>query len=132
MNLLKQIACYGSTQVMMPTSRKRANQHNRDAPVAVRGVFSWLFSTGSLADEALFHELVHAFRMASGKSTDATHAPFTRSGLSDCDNEEEFIAVLVTNIYISDPPNKPASTLRRDHHSFGVLERLSFNLGLRT
>jgi hypothetical protein len=27
---------------------------------------------GILPDEALFHELVHAFRMASGKSTDAT------------------------------------------------------------
>ena len=43
MNLLKQITCYGSTQMMMTTSRKRANQRNRDAPVAVRGVFSWCF-----------------------------------------------------------------------------------------
>ena len=77
---------------------------------------------GILPDEALFHELVHAFRMASGKSTNATHTPITRSGLSNYDNEEEFIAVLVTNIYITDPSNKPASTLRRDHHSFGVLE----------
>jgi hypothetical protein len=39
MNLLKQIAYYGPTQVMMTTSRKRANQHNRDAPVAVRRRF---------------------------------------------------------------------------------------------
>ena len=39
MNLLKQIACYGSTQVINAYFTQAANQHNRDAPVAVRGVF---------------------------------------------------------------------------------------------
>jgi hypothetical protein len=43
MNLLQQIRCCGSTEMMMTTSRKRANQHNRHAPVAVRGVFNWYF-----------------------------------------------------------------------------------------
>ena len=42
MNLLKQITCYGSTQMMMTTSRN-ANQHNRDAPVTAHGFFSWCF-----------------------------------------------------------------------------------------
>jgi hypothetical protein len=77
---------------------------------------------GILPDEALFHEFVHALRMASGKSTDSTHTSFTKGGLIDYDNEEEFIAVLVENIYITDPTNKPASTLRRDHASFRSLE----------
>ena len=74
---------------------------------------------GVLPDEALFHEFVHAFRMAAGV---ATLAPIARGGLSNYEDEEEFIAVLVTNIYITDPSNKSHSGLRRDHVSFKSLE----------
>ena len=38
------------------------------------------------------------------------------------EDEEEFIAVLVTNIYLTDPSNKAHSNLRRDHISFKRLE----------
>jgi hypothetical protein len=74
---------------------------------------------GILPDETLFHEFVHAFRMASGA---ATVAPLVRGGLSNYQDEEEFIAVLVTNIYLTDPSNKSHSNLRRDHVSFKTLE----------
>jgi hypothetical protein len=74
---------------------------------------------GILPDETLFHEFVHAFRMASGV---ATLAPLVKGGLLNYQDEEEFIAVLVTNIYLTDPSNKTHSNLRRDHVSFKVLE----------
>jgi hypothetical protein len=74
---------------------------------------------GVLPEEALFHELVHAFRMASGESESQ---PLTQGGLMNYDSVEEFIAVLVTNIYITDPSNKSHSNLRRDHASFKTLE----------
>jgi hypothetical protein len=67
---------------------------------------------GILSDEALFHEFVHAFRMLSGK---ATIAPIRQGGLLNYQDEEEFIAILVTNIYIADPSNKSHSNLRRNH-----------------
>ena len=57
--------------------------------------------------------------MASGA---ATVAPLVRGGLSNYEDEEEFIAVLVTNIYLTDPSNKSHSSLRRDHVSFKTLE----------
>ena len=74
---------------------------------------------GILPDETLFHEFVHAFRMASGM---ATVAPIVKGGLLNYQDEEEFIAVLVTNIYLTDPSNKAHSNLRRDHISFKRLE----------
>jgi hypothetical protein len=74
---------------------------------------------GILPDETLFHEFVHAFRMASGA---ATVAPLVKGGLLNYEDEEEFIAVLVTNIYLTDPSNKTHSNLRRDHVSFKNLE----------
>jgi hypothetical protein len=57
--------------------------------------------------------------MASGA---ATVAPITQGGLSNYQDEEEFVAVLVTNIYSTDPSNKSHSRLRRDHVSFKTLE----------
>jgi hypothetical protein len=74
---------------------------------------------GILPDETLFHEFVHAFRMASGK---AIVAPIVQGGLLNYETEEEFIAVLVTNIYLTDPSNKSHSSLRRDHVSSKTLE----------
>jgi len=84
-----------------------------------RGYYPW---------ETLFHELVHAFREAAGFGW------FKRlsGGLAGYDSREEFIAVLVTNIYMSDPTNKRADHvgLRRDHADFRKLEpELSDSLG---
>ena len=57
--------------------------------------------------------------MASGA---ATVAPLVQGGLLNYQDEEEFIAVLVTNIYLTDPSSKDPSKLRRDHISFKTLE----------
>jgi len=69
-------------------------------------------------DEILFHELVHVFRNVSGKW--AKQPVF--GGLRTYDDSEEFYAVLLTNIYISDRSNKIKSGLRRDHQTFAALE----------
>jgi hypothetical protein len=69
-------------------------------------------------DEVLFHELVHVFRNVSGKWS----ARPVFGGLSKYTNSEEFVAVLLTNIYISDRSNKIKSGLRRDHKTFDALE----------
>jgi Effector protein len=71
--------------------------------------------------EVLFHELVHAYRYVSGKHpAKATRAT---GGLWRYDNAEEFFAVLITNIYISDPSTPIKSGLRRDHQGHQQLEK---------
>jgi serine/threonine protein phosphatase PrpC len=45
MNLLEQIASFGSTQMMTITSRSRASQRKRDVPVAVVGDSNCYFLT---------------------------------------------------------------------------------------
>ena len=72
----------------------------------------------SLPDEILLHELVHAFRRVSGKRARVE----TDGGLINYDSNEEFIAILVTNIYVTDPTNRIKTALRRDHHGFATLE----------
>jgi len=69
-------------------------------------------------DEILFHELVHVLRAVSGKFVKQP----VFGGLSKYDDSEEFVAVLLTNIYISDRSNKIKSGLRRDHQTFDPLE----------
>jgi hypothetical protein len=69
-------------------------------------------------DEILFHELVHVFRGVSGKFLKQP----VFGGLSKYDDTEEFYAVLLTNIYVSDRTNKIKSGLRRDHKGFHALE----------
>jgi len=73
---------------------------------------------GLYPDELLFHELVHAFRGASARF----RAFPVNGGLTNYTGTEEFIAVLTTNIYISDPSNGSKTGLRRDHLGFGKLE----------
>lgn len=74
---------------------------------------------GLYPDELLFHELVHGFRGASGRF----RAFATSGGLVRYTGTEEFIAVLTTNIYISDPSNGSKTGLRRDHQGFTPLEK---------
>ena len=71
-------------------------------------------------NEVLFHELVHALR---GTSAQYMSFPPLSGGLKRYDSREEFIAVLVTNIYVSDPSNRSKSGLRRDHHDNLPLEK---------
>jgi hypothetical protein len=70
---------------------------------------------GRLWDEILFHELVHVFRSATGK-WDTT--PALSFNMRQYDDNEEFIAVLCTNIYVSDRTNKIKSGLRAGHQGF--------------
>ncbi len=69
---------------------------------------------GLYPQELLFHELVHALRDVSGYGNSL--APLS-GGLVGYGDTEEFIAILVTNILMSDPTNKRADGLglRRDH-----------------
>jgi len=75
---------------------------------------------GLYPDELLFHELVHALRGASAQYMSLI--PLS-GGLKRYDSREEFIAVLVTNIYVSDPSNGSKTGLRRDHIQYTPLEK---------
>jgi hypothetical protein len=66
----------------------------------------------SQPDEVLFHELVHALRYMQGN---ASLVP-TENALFD--NEEEFLAIVATNVYIS---AKGGTAFRANHHDFELL-----------
>ncbi len=73
---------------------------------------------GLYGDEMLFHELIHTFRNVSRKWSQST----LHGGLYRYTDSEEFLAVVLTNIYISDPTNRIKSGLRADHRGFRPLE----------
>src|SRR5262249_15888945 len=61
------------------------------------------------ADEVLFHEMIHALRSIQGVRNDVP----TEDTVRDYDTEEEFLAIVATNVYIS---AKGGLKLRADHH----------------
>lgn len=67
---------------------------------------------GDRADEVLFHELVHSMRIGHGVTRD-------RSMGDGFENEEEFCAVLLANIYISEIGREP----RLSHTGFASLPK---------
>jgi hypothetical protein len=69
---------------------------------------------GSRPEEILFHELVHAARFVG---RDFSQIPLS-GGMAGYDDEEEFFAVLITNIYLSEAGR---ANLRLDHHGFSNL-----------
>ena len=72
---------------------------------------------GSQPDEALFHELVHGYRHLRG-----IHNPIpTTDKLYGYWNEEEWLAILIANIYIS-VKNGHNKNLRKDHASHEELK----------
>ena len=73
---------------------------------------------GRLWDEVLFHELVHVFRNATGKWTRARTLGWNMHHYGD---NEEFIAVMCTNIYQSDRTNRIKTGLRAGHKGFGPM-----------
>ncbi|MCW5748278.1 MAG: hypothetical protein KIT36_18970 [Alphaproteobacteria bacterium] len=74
---------------------------------------------GRLWDEILFHELVHVFRNATGKWNPGSPLSYS---MRHYDDNEEFIAVLCTNIYVSDRSNKIKSGLRAGHRGYGAMD----------
>jgi nucleoid-associated protein YgaU len=69
----------------------------------------------SQPEHVLFHEMVHALREMQGESDDVP------TGAQDkgYDNVEEFFAILMTNIFVSE--QNPNATLRKDHHGHTAL-----------
>jgi hypothetical protein len=82
------------------------NKH-RDSPTSNRG---------ARPDEVLFHELFHALRAGHRRNRKLG------GGLARYQSLEEFLAVVVTNIYISDRTNSNKSGLRADHSDHRPLE----------
>jgi hypothetical protein len=93
-------------------------------------VQSIVTNRGMLPSEVLFHELVHALRDAAGHGNRT--APLG-GGLSGYGDTEEFIAVVVTNIFMTDPTNKYGTGiqvgLRRDHGFGKMTPNLADSLG---
>lgn len=63
---------------------------------------------GSEADEVLFHELIHGLRLMVGIDV-------RKNAVENYDNEEEFIAVVLTNIYLAEMRQQD---LRGSHDAF--------------
>jgi hypothetical protein len=70
-------------------------------------------TAGFLPDEVLYHEMVHAVRALKGLQT----LGFSMKTKNGYDNMEEFVAVVVTNVYMSEKKQ----TQLRSGHGRGVL-----------
>ncbi|HEX2886726.1 M91 family zinc metallopeptidase [Vineibacter terrae] len=75
--------------------------------------------SGRLPDEILFHELVHVMRNVTGTWDPA---PPLSAAMRHYGNNEEFIAVLCTNIYVSDGSNQIKSGLRAGHQGYAAMD----------
>jgi hypothetical protein len=75
----------------------------------------WGGQFASDPDDVLLHELVHAMREVQGEFNQLK----TRGGDADYDDDEEFLAILLTNIALSE--KDPSAPLRRDHHGHVAL-----------
>lgn len=76
-------------------------------------------NNATLPHEILFHELVHALRRVSGHN----HRHFQTGQLINYGDSEEFLAILVTNIFISDVSNPNKTGLRAGHEGHLTLEK---------
>jgi hypothetical protein len=89
---------------------------------------------GARPGEILFHEMVHAYRQMAGHSFSLPTIGTRRR----YDNVEEFIAILLTNLFATDSTNHMASgKLRASHWGFDALaapqaHQWSFNKANRT
>jgi len=72
----------------------------------------------TLPHEILVHELVHSLRRISGH----LHRNRVINKLQPYSNTEEFLAILVTNIFISDVTNPNKTSLRADHQSHAAVD----------
>lgn len=74
--------------------------------------------SATLPHEILVHELVHSLRRVSGH----LHRHNVINRLQPYTNTEEFLAILVTNIFISDVTNHHKTSLRANHQSHAALD----------
>ena len=86
---------------------------------AARGGACFTKGASALPHEKLFHELVHSLRRVSGH----LHWWPLQKRLLTYTDTEEFLAILVTNIFISDITNPYKSRLRRNHATHDTLDR---------
>ncbi len=93
-----------------------------------RGLACWKIlvkynqTNAGLPHEVLFHELIHAFRhITKSASKNYGYRPST-GALQSYTDDEEFYAVVITNIFISDPGNAYKTGLRASHASARALE----------
>lgn len=79
------------------------------------------YDPATLPHEVLHHELVHSLRRVSRQMN--PHSYKTRKDwLKRYDTSEEFIAILATDIFISDRTNHHKTGLRRDHQGHTPLD----------
>jgi hypothetical protein len=87
-------------------------------PNAMRRTACDLGPYASQSDELLVHEFVHALRQMHGNQNMVP----TENALRDYDYEEDFLAIVITNIYISAKVAAPDNIrLRASHHSYTAL-----------
>jgi hypothetical protein len=72
----------------------------------------------SQPDDVLFHEMVHALRMMQGRYNQIP-AGRASTAISFYDDEEEFLAIVATNVYLSQ--KDAAAPLRGNHHDHDKL-----------
>lgn len=82
---------------------------------------------GFLPDEVMFHELIHAHRGALRLSLNSPDRAFLGGGLKWYGHEEEFLAIVLTNIHIYDVTNPHSSGLRADWYGGRPLEKALSN-----
>ncbi len=75
-------------------------------------------AAGTGPTAVLFHEMCHAYRIMRGTQ----YSGATMGGRAGYDDEEEFFAILVSNVFVSDPSTQvQVRILRADHHGFATL-----------
>ena len=71
-------------------------------------------SPGAGRTAVLFHEMAHGYRQMNGH--------WYKGPLAGYDDEEELFAILLSNIFVTDPSTlTPGRTLRADHQGFNTL-----------
>lgn len=105
--------------VILPRVRYSPEVFSRETACAVR--MPQLARRGQ-REATVFHELVHALRMISTSKQKQYSYPRTSGGLLHYDDYEEFVAVLSTNIYLSDPGNPKPLSLSADHRTVETLD----------
>ncbi len=70
---------------------------------------------GSRADQILLHEMLHAYRQMRGRLLCMS------AGMGNYDTFEEYFAIVITNMYMSETTGSAATPLRAHHHGFSTL-----------